>query len=354
MTIEAGYKGIINDRVLLAIDAYYTEKKNFVGSLQMKTPFVLVPTLSRDLTRDLAAGIAGNSDLVAILNLLGALSGLDMSPEAAAAILVGIAGSGLPSASTPIGVVQPNENHAGVGNLPELLVTYPNFGHISYYGADVSVQVLASDQLSLFANMSWVSDDFFDNTETGEDLATATLALNAPALKYKLGGSYRLDNGLSVIASGRYVDGFRMVSGQYIGDVDPYFLVDLGVGYDVGRGLRADLNVANVTDNVHREFIGAPKIGRVATLAPALYHRVVSASSNCVTVYASGFRSTPPCVDAGHRPGADAAIGSQVLGSPTRKSRQGGRVRKRHGPHRNRSPAVLGEVLPRGDDFYHL
>ena len=266
MTIEAGYKGIINDRVLLAIDAYYTEKENFVGSLQMKTPFVLVPTLSQDLTRDLAAGIAGNSDLVAILNLLGALAGLDMSPEAAAAILVGIAGSDLPSASTPVGVVQPNENHAGIGNLPELLVTFPNFGHISYYGADVAVQVLASEELSLFANMSWVSDDFFDNTETGEDEPTATLALNAPALKFKLGGAYRLDNGLSVIASGRYVDGFTMVSGQYIGDVDPYFLVDLGVGYDIGRGLRADLNVANVTDNLHREFIGAPKIGRVGTL----------------------------------------------------------------------------------------
>ncbi len=265
-SIEVGYKGILNDRVLLSADVYFAYKKNFTGALQMKTPFVLVPTLSQDLTRDLAAGIENNADLLALLDILATLSGLDLTPEAAASILVGIAGSALPSASTPVGVVQPNENHAGEGNLPELLVTYPNFGQINYYGADLALQVLASDALSLFGNMSWVSDDFFDHTETGEENESAVLALNAPAMKFKLGGTMRFNNGLSLTVSGRYIDGFRMISGQYIGDVESYFLVDLGIGYRLGRALRADLNVANVTNNLHREFIGAPKVGRVGAL----------------------------------------------------------------------------------------
>ena len=265
-TIEVGYKGIVSENILLAIDVYRSEKRNFIGGLQMKTPFVLVPTLTQDLTRDLADGIANNDPLLMLLDLLGTLGGLELTPEAAAALLVGIAGSQLPGATTPVGIVQTAESHAGIGNIPELLVTYPNFGHISYFGADAAIQILASDDLSLFANLSWVSDDYFDHTETGEESESQVLALNAPALKLKLGGSYRLDNGLSITSSGRYVDGFQMVSGQYIGKVEPYFLLDLGIGYDIRRGLRADLNVSNITDNLHREFIGAPKIGRVGTL----------------------------------------------------------------------------------------
>ena len=263
---EVGYKGIIKDKMLLAVDAYYAQKKNFVGALQMRTPFVLVPTLTQDLTRDLASGIANNEGLRAMLELLGAATGLDLSPEATAALLIGLAGGDLPSGSTPIAVVQPKENNAGAGNLPELMVTYPNFGNIRYYGFDAALQILASDNLAVFANLSWVSDEYFDADETGEEDPALVLALNAPSIKFKLGGTYRLGNGLSVTASGRYVDGFSMISGQYIGYVDPYFLADIGVGYSIGGGLRADLNVSNLTNNEHREFIGAPKIGRIGTL----------------------------------------------------------------------------------------
>ena len=260
MTIEAGYKGIMGISVLFAVDAYYSEQENFVGALQMKTPFVLVPTLSQDLTRDLATAIEANSELVTVLELMGAIAGVDVTPEYAAALLVGLAADQLPSAQTPIGIVQPNENRAPEGSIPELLVTYPNFGHVKYFGADVAVQVLASDNLSLFGNMSWVSDDFFDHTETGEDDPTAVLYMNAPSLKFKMGGAYEFDNGLSIMASGRYIKGFMMFSGQYNGEVDPYFLVDLGVGYQLDRGLRlpgslrADLHDSNVTNNLHREL----------------------------------------------------------------------------------------------------
>ncbi len=265
-TIELGYRSIINDHILISADVYYTEQKNFAGALQMKTPFVLVPGLTHDLARDLAAGIAGNADLLHAMELIELLVGVDLSPEEAANLLMGLAEGDLPDASTPVGVVQPRENHAGAGLVPELLITYPNFGHITYFGADLAAQVLLSESADVFANMSWVSDDFFDHTETGEKLETAVLALNAPAFKFKVGGTWRHGSGLLLTASGRYVSGFRMISGQYIGSVDPYLLMDLGVGYQLRRGLRADLNVSNMTNNVRREFIGAPKIGRVATV----------------------------------------------------------------------------------------
>ncbi|MFB3133116.1 MAG: TonB-dependent receptor domain-containing protein, partial [Rhodothermales bacterium] len=70
-TYEVGYKGILNDRVLIAIDGYLSKKKNFIGPLLLETPFVFVPNLSGDLTAALTAGIANNDILAAALGGLG-------------------------------------------------------------------------------------------------------------------------------------------------------------------------------------------------------------------------------------------------------------------------------------------
>jgi len=64
-------------------------------------------------------------------------------------------------------------------------------------------------------------------------------------------------------ASGEYVDGFPVQSGPYIGDVDSYMLVDASVGYALDNGLRFDVSAENVFNNEHREFVGAPQIGRL-------------------------------------------------------------------------------------------
>ena len=259
-TYELGYKGILNDRVLVAIDAYYATRENFVGALQTRTPFVLVPTLAEDLARDIATGISNNATIA------GALGLFNLTPEQAAQLLVELAGGDLPSSTTPVAIVQPRENNPGIGQVPELMLTYPNFGSIKYYGADVSLQVLASERLSLFGNFSWVSDDFFDHSEIGEESEELSLALNAPGFKLKLGGQYRHRSGFSINASGRYTKGFPVISGPYIGDVDSYFLMDTSVGYKFDNsGLRADLGVSNLFDSDHREFVGAPKLGRLAT-----------------------------------------------------------------------------------------
>ncbi len=258
-TFEVGYKGILGDNVLFAADVYYATKKNFIGSLQVNTPLVLVPNLAQDLVRDITTGITNNSTLVGALGLFG------LTAEQAAQLLVDVAGSSLPSPSTPIAIVQPNENNPGVGEVPEIMLAYPNFGSIEYYGADISLQVLASRSLSLFGNLSWVSDDFFDHTELNEDNEDQVLALNAPSLKFKLGGQYEHRSGFSVNASGRYIDGFRMLSGPYDGNVPSYFVLDVGAGYEINPALRVDLSINNATDSNHREFVGSPRLGRIAS-----------------------------------------------------------------------------------------
>ncbi|MDE2835756.1 MAG: TonB-dependent receptor [Bacteroidota bacterium] len=259
-TFEVGYKGILGEKVLLAIDGYYATRENFVGGLQTRTPFVLVPSLGTDLVRDIKAGLDANATIA------GALALFNLTTEQAAQLLVDLAGGGLPSATTPVAIVQPIENNPGIGQTPELMLSYPNFGNISYLGADISLQVLASDNLTVFGNMSWLSDNYFDPTEVGDTGGRdVELSMNSPRVKLKLGGEFRAGGGWSVNLSGRYIEGFKMLAGPYVGDVESHFVLDLGGGYAFRNiGLRADLVVNNLLDSSHREFVGAPKLGRVA------------------------------------------------------------------------------------------
>ncbi|GIV61559.1 MAG: hypothetical protein KatS3mg044_0425 [Rhodothermaceae bacterium] len=259
-TVELGYKGIFADRVLFAVDGYWAQKKDFVGPLAMETPFVFVPTLASDLTAALAGGIQNNAVLA------GALAGLGLTPEQTAALIVGLAGGQLPDAQTPVAIVQPKENNPGVGQTPELMLSYRNFGKLSYWGVDVSLQVMVTPALSVFGNASFVSDDFFDNEELDEANPALSVALNAPKFKTKFGVNYEGPSGLTLGVAGRYNDGFPVRSGPYAGFVDSYFLVDVNMGVafeDAIKGLRLDVGINNLFNDVHREFIGAPKLGRM-------------------------------------------------------------------------------------------
>ena len=260
-TFEVGYKGIINNQLFVSIDGYYTKKENFVGPLLMETPVVLVPTVASDFQADLTEGIRNNAQLA------GALAMFGVTPEQLAGLLSGFAQSSLPSATTPIAIVQPSENNPGAGNVPELMLAYRNFGEVDYYGVDVATEFVVSPQFSVFGNLSWVSDDFFDNEELGEDNEALALSLNAPKVKLKGGFGYDAPSGFSFNAAGRYTDSFEVRSGPYVGMVDSYFLLDLGLGYDFqqfAEGLRLDVSVTNVFDNDVRQFVGAPAVGRMA------------------------------------------------------------------------------------------
>lgn len=266
-TFEVGYKGLINNRFIFSVDAYYVNKKNFVGPLLVESPFVLAPAPSAvlaDLRSALAAGIEGNAQLIGVLQQFG------IPAEAAANLIVELSTPGLmqtlPTKDTPIGIVQP----LGPGGTPipgQLLLTYRNFGDVNYYGLDLAAEALVTDRLDIFGNLSWLSDNFFDAEEFGEEEGGLELSMNAPDLKLKAGFDYRVPGGIRFGAAARYLSSFVVQSGPYNGEVDAYTLLDLSAGYDLGaltRGLILDVTVLNVLDEVHREFIGAPQLGRLA------------------------------------------------------------------------------------------
>ncbi len=274
-TLELGYTGAFNfgDRgqgLVINIDGYYANKKDFVGPLLMETPFVLLPpNFETQLTTALATGIGANPVLT------GALAQLGVSPAQAAALVVGFASDDLPSA---VAIVETADNAVGAGNTPELMLSYRNFGDIKYWGVDASFELTASKALTFFGNVSFVDDDYFDEDEVGDE--GLSVALNATKFKGRLGGQYNAPGGFYFNVAGRYTDEIPIQSGPYVGIncrlslpdtendcLESYFLLDVGAGYvfrNQLNGLRLDIAVNNVLDNSHREFIGAPKIGRMA------------------------------------------------------------------------------------------
>lgn len=267
-TFEVGYKGVISDRVILNIDGYYERKEDFIGPLVVESPLAYLQQqgLTQEGAQALGTAFASTSDPT-VQNLLGNLQAAGLSPQDVAGLFGTITGTGLNN--TPAAVVQPDQQvlpGGGGANAVGGFLSYRNFGTVEYWGLDASVQVQATDQLDAFANVSIVSDDFFDNEELDEANQDLSVALNAPSFKAKGGADYRFDDlGLSVGASGNYVEGFPVETGPYVGEVDSYLLLDVRLGYDFSAipGLRGNLTIKNVLNNEHREFVGAPELGRL-------------------------------------------------------------------------------------------
>jgi iron complex outermembrane receptor protein len=267
-TVELGYKGVIGERVALAVDGYYARKSDFIGTLAVEPPFAYLQQggLSQDVGAALGPALATSTDPT-VRQLLSVLEGQGLSSAQVAQILAGLTGGAL--ADRPTAVVQPDQAvlPPGTTNTVGGLLTYRNFGVVNFFGVDAATQVQATDRISLFGNVSLVSDNYFDNEDLNEDSEDLTLSLNAPRFKARVGTAYQIPQGLSLNVAGRYTEGYRVESGPYIGDIDDAFVLDAGVGYDFARtvpGLRLDVTVQNVLDNDHRQFIGAPKIGRLA------------------------------------------------------------------------------------------
>ena len=142
-----------------------------------------------------------------------------------------------------------------------IMITYKNHGDISLNGADLSVTLFLTPDLSVGANYSFVSEDYFKVDGVND------IALNAPTNKF--GANVQYTNrqlGLGVGLRARYVQGFPVKSGVYIGEVESYSIIDLNVGYDlpIPYKPRVSLTVQNLLDHKHQQFFGTPEIGRLA------------------------------------------------------------------------------------------
>jgi iron complex outermembrane receptor protein len=245
-TFEIGYKGIFNERLLLAADFYTTRAENFVGPLIVETPTVnLEPVqLATYLTTYLvtAAGLPMTNAQAIATNLTQNL------------------------ARIPLGVVTPNEAF----ERNAVMLTYRNFGEINYFGIDLNAEYLVSSQVTISGNYSHVSKDKWLELDDNPDF---NVFLNAPQNKFALGMRYDNQKGFDGGVKFRYIDGFPIQSGIYTtynettGVYDPldsYYSLDVNLGYQFTKNIRGSFVVNNLTNNKKPQFAGTPDIGLFA------------------------------------------------------------------------------------------
>lgn len=240
-TFEFGYKGLIMGKIIAGVDVYHSKIKDFVGPLRVETPNVFInpQTFVPVLTQDIVV----NGEPFGI------------TPEIAQQIATGIAQN---FAALPIGLISPKE----VQNATDIILTYRNFGDISVTGLDLSFSYFINRNWTISGNYSYVNKDFFKNVD-----GLFNIALNAP--KNKFGGSIQYQNseaGFDGQLRLRFVDTFPVDSGVYKGTVQSYAVLDLNANYRLpfATNTRLSLTIQNLTDNNHKEIVGAPEIGRLA------------------------------------------------------------------------------------------
>jgi iron complex outermembrane receptor protein len=260
-TFELGYKGVISNRLFLGVDAYRTRVTNFIGPFQVGTPTVFLdsPTLQFALTQEVEQALRDPSNTEALQALIGldtvpGLGNGDGSPASELSLLVssGVAGS------IPFGTVNPVESFSPVATL----LVRRNFGAISLYGGDFYFTYYHSARWSFGGTYSWVSDNLFRDVDGVDDVA-----LNAP--KNKMSATVRFNYprfNLGTEVRVRHVGEFPVRSDVYVGSVDAYTIVDLSMHYRVPFSIKTQLTltVQNLLDNLHREFVDVPELGRLA------------------------------------------------------------------------------------------
>lgn len=258
-TYEIGYQGNIADNFSLSVDAYYSVVENFISGQAIITPNVF---LRSDQTYQYLQPL-----------MKGALMQQGIPEAQAEQLSVAYAQQLAASyAQIPVGTVSPSETpHKGA-----ILLTPRNFGEISYFGTDVAFQWVATDWLELggaFTYMTKVGGSDTSDTKglywTAEEIGgVQDFAFNAPQYKASMYANWREpSSGLTVGARWRWTDGFQMISGVFVGDINAINIVDLNVQYLIPGvdGLRGTLQVMNLLDNRAQYFIGAPQIGRLTT-----------------------------------------------------------------------------------------
>jgi outer membrane receptor for ferrienterochelin and colicins len=261
-TIELGYKGVLMEKLLLGVDVYRTSVKDFVGPLIMETPSVFVDPATGQavLAGQLQSYIVNRlTTSPQIADTLGFLDSPLFGGNGNGTIVDELMNTYLTAMfSIPYGTVSPKEAY----DPTAMILTYRNFGDITLWGADFHATYYMNRNWTFSGSYSYVSEDLFPAKGTQPH----DIALNAPQHKHSVTARYLSDD--EVIDASirmRYTAGFPVRTGVYIGRVSSYRLFDLNVGYMLPwvRGTRLTLSAQNIFDNVHREMMGAPMIGRL-------------------------------------------------------------------------------------------
>ncbi|MCP4566945.1 MAG: TonB-dependent receptor, partial [FCB group bacterium] len=254
-TFELGYNGMLGNRLKFNVDVYRTQKNDFIGPLTVETPNVFLDpaTLSAFLGNEFDTALFYNPAEAAALGTVIADSNSNGLTDELTALFAENA------AGIPFGTVTPQE----AVDPTAVLVTYRNFGDISFYGTDLAFAYHLNQNWNFGGSYSYISKNFFE--KSGDQVHD--IHLNSP--KHKFGVQLHYTNpgiGFNAQTRFRFIDAFEMDSPFYGSQINAYKVVDVNMGLNFFYNTHLALTIQNLFDNKHVEFIGGPEIGRLAIM----------------------------------------------------------------------------------------
>jgi iron complex outermembrane receptor protein len=270
-TYELGYKGILGDRVRLAIDLWYQQRGDVGNPAGLATPSIFFNGQS------LGAFIA---PAIAQTLIQSGIPPAQAAQTAAAIATQLVAGSATAPglAAVPLGIVQFNDTR--FANATSVYATYTSARDEEFdvQGIDMAVDYAINDVFTVVGNYSWVSDLIFGSITSSNGLP---LMLNAPDNKFSVALRYNSEpRGIGYEIRGRYAKDYPVNSGVYATDfsfprpgtnatytyepVDKQAFLDLSFNWRLpigGREAMLSVTGTNVTNNKARSFPGFPQIG---------------------------------------------------------------------------------------------
>ena len=283
-SFEVGYKGVIAKKLSLALDVYTYEQQGFtnftaIGPAFAYTPDAagfaqdieanLYPLIRAQVAQAIAANPAYGGAPLAVLETLAAFTGpVNQVAGGLAAVAGGGYGIGfgrleeaLQGALPVFGAI--NSLRAPDDGLTHLAAGYRKYGdkRRTHWGMDVSAEYFANENVSVWANASYVSQNVWIPGESNDDDLPFSSYLNSPQLKYRAGIKYS-KNRVQGSLSYQYDDEFESNQGDFFGTVQEKNLFDANIGYKLDNGMRFEITGANIFDFKYRAFPNMPIIGR--------------------------------------------------------------------------------------------
>ncbi len=261
-TWEVGYKGIIGDRLRIALDLWYQVRGDVGQPIGQANPLVLYDPAS--LTTYL------------VTNITGGLVAAGLSQAQASATATAAAGALVPlMAALPQGTLAFTNP---LNNDPSIIATYRNgSGEIDVHGLDLAVDYQMNDNWMLSATYSNQDKIVFP-----EISASPGNPLMSNSAKYRATASARYNNDASGVGfelTTRYTDAFPVNSGYYntltpnlfnasfktYASIPALTQFDLGFSYKlpIAQKILWSLNISNLLDDRQATFPGTPPIGRL-------------------------------------------------------------------------------------------
>ena len=227
-SVEFGYQGVLNGRLLLTASVYRNQLKNFIT--------YLLPQLGTSLGR-----------LNPSFGPYAPPSSL--SPGAAALVTAAL------ETVLPPNLFASLSNDA-TGRPVIALLSFSNFGSAKSAGIELGASYLLPHGWTIHGSYA----GFHSNVS---DVPENPLLPNTPVHQFSTGTAYaqgRFGGALRY----RWVDSFQWLSGIYVGPVPSYGVVDLNGSYKLTKQITAGVDVANVLDRDHYEAFGGDLLGRRA------------------------------------------------------------------------------------------